>query len=133
MNRQTENGMTAKKDSRNRGFEEKAHLNINQNAYEDGYERIFGKRENSVNERLKEDLIPDGNLIAIESRREVYELCDAFANVINEYFKKESIVPHNERFLVVSRAVNAYGVTWMQHFFNNMNPEEIMKRDTKEK
>jgi hypothetical protein len=85
-----------------------------------------------MKEQLKEDLIPDGNLIAIESRREVYEICDGFVNVINEYFKKESIVPHNERFLVVSRAVNCYGLSWMQHFFKNMNPEEIMKRDSKE-
>lgn len=67
--------------------------------------------------------------IRIESRREVYEICDKFKDIVEDYFKKESIVPHNERFLVVSRAVNAYGVAWMQYFWDHMNPEEILKRE----
>lgn len=65
--------MTAKKDSRNRGFEEKAHLNVDQNAYEEGYERIFGKKENSVDQRLADDKdlsISDWSNIAIEIQME---------------------------------------------------------------
>ena len=34
--------MSKPKDSRNRGFEEKAHLNVDQDAYGDGWDRIFG-------------------------------------------------------------------------------------------
>lgn len=67
--------------------------------------------------------------IRIESRREVYEMCDKFKNVVEDYFKKESVVPHNERFLVVSRAVNAYGVTWMQHFWREFDIEYQIKRE----
>jgi hypothetical protein len=48
--------MTAKKDSRNRGFEEKAHLNIDQQAYEEGYERIFGNKESA---KVPEERLPD--------------------------------------------------------------------------
>lgn len=39
--------MTAKKDSRNRGFEEKAHLNVDQDAYGEGWDRIFGKKKDT--------------------------------------------------------------------------------------
>jgi hypothetical protein len=37
--------MTSKKDSRNRGFEEKAHLNTDQETFEKNHEDIFGAKK----------------------------------------------------------------------------------------
>ena len=66
--------MSPKKDSRNRGFEEKAHLHINQTAYEDGYERIFGKKSGGtvssgyVDHQIEKDR--DWSQIAIDIQME---------------------------------------------------------------
>lgn len=46
--------MSNKKDSRNRGFVEKAHLNSNRELYESEYDRIFGKKEPKTEEVTEE-------------------------------------------------------------------------------
>lgn len=71
---------------------------------------------------------PHDSDIAMVSRSEVYDLMNQFGKVIDTYFEKESIVHHDERFLVVSRALNAMGIDWMRHFWNEFNPEIYYKK-----
>jgi len=66
---------------------------------------------------------PHGSEIAVAGRKEVYDMIIKFGAIVDTYFETESIVPHDERFLVVSRAINAFGVDWNRHFWSEFNPD----------
>lgn len=66
--------------------------------------------------------------ISEQARKDTYKMLAEFEKITVKYMEQEgSIIPHNEKFLVVSRAVNAYGVTWFNHFWRQFNIEEKLK------
>ncbi len=61
------------------------------------------------------------NMVDI-ARKDVEEIVDHFNLKIEDYFKSDSPVENNQKFLVVSRAVNCVGLMWAEHFWLNFNP-----------
>lgn len=80
-----------------------------------------------MEEEIKETKDGKACEIADQARKETYDLMERLSKVVNEFQQEESIIEHNERFLVISRAVNGFGVGWCKHFWRQFNPEEKMK------
>ena len=61
--------------------------------------------------------------------KEVVYLCKKLDSVLYEYLiQKESQLTQREKFLVVSRAVNAHATHWCRHFHSEFNPEKFLMR-----
>ncbi len=56
------------------------------------------------------------------ARKDVQEIADHFNLKIEDYFKSDSPIENNQKFLVVSRAVNCVGLMWAEHFWQSFNP-----------
>jgi hypothetical protein len=67
------------------GFKEKAHLNIDQDAFKEGHERIFGNKSNKerVMDNRKENILKVSNEIVVKAE-ELQQLLDDFAEAYPE-------------------------------------------------
>jgi hypothetical protein len=67
--------------------------------------------------------------------KEVVGLADQIKGCVDAYFAKDvsHLIDHNEKFLVISRAINISAKLWYDHFAREFNPENKVEKASKEK
>lgn len=64
-----------------------------------------------------------------EARKYTYDLMDKFSEAIKEFLASENGFKHNDKLLIVTRAVNGHAVYWGQNLFRRLEDiEDLAKK-----